>query len=92
MSDETRLKLLVLLLDKDYCVGALAKKLDISKSAISQHLKVLREAELVIGEKRGYWVHYSVKEDQLDKITKKLNNLSEYYSFECTGCCKHNEK
>ncbi len=53
------------MLTKNYCVQALAKHNQISESAVSQHLKVLREADLVIGEKRGYYVHYSVKRDNL---------------------------
>jgi DNA-binding transcriptional ArsR family regulator len=40
------------------CVNALAAELGISQPAVSQHLGVLRAADLVIGERRGYHVHY----------------------------------
>lgn len=53
IADETRLNILKLLLAKKFCVKVLAKKLEISESAVSQQLKVLREADLVIGEKKG---------------------------------------
>ena len=50
LSDETRYNLIKLLLSHDYCVGALAKRLNISESAVSQHLKILRTAGLVKGD------------------------------------------
>ncbi len=52
LADETRFKLVKLLLTHDLCVGALAKHLSISEAAVSQHMKCLREAGLVKG-KRG---------------------------------------
>ncbi len=51
LSDETRFNLVRLLLTHDFCVGALAHRLGISEAAVSQHLKSLREAGLVKGEK-----------------------------------------
>ena len=44
LSDENRLLILRLLGRRDYCVRALARQLGISQAAVSQHLKVLREA------------------------------------------------
>ncbi len=52
LGDETRYNLVKLLLQHDFCVGALAKGLDMSESAVSQHLKVLRNTEIVKGEKK----------------------------------------
>ena len=48
LADETRLKLGRLLLTHNFCVRALARKLKISEAAVSQHLRVLREANHVI--------------------------------------------
>jgi len=53
LADEKRLKILQMLLSSDLCVGALAKHLSILKPAVSQHLRILRKAGLVKGEKRG---------------------------------------
>lgn len=75
IADETRFKLLKFLLIKNYCVKALADRLGISESAVSQHLKILREADLVIGEKRGYFVHYSVKKEKLLEIAEYIQEL-----------------
>ncbi|GAB6137726.1 ArsR/SmtB family transcription factor [Halanaerobaculum tunisiense] len=90
IADTTRLKLLALLLKQDYCVTALAKELDISESAVSQHLKKLREAGLVVGIKKGYWVHYSAKEEKINQLASKLEDLSSLVdcSKDQTGCCK----
>ena len=89
LADENRFKILKLLLSKNYCVGALAKKLDISESAVSQQLKLLREADLVLGEKKGYYVHYTVKKENLKEIGDYINQLAETEHANSSGneCC-----
>ena len=77
LGDETRYCLVKLLLQYDFCVGALAKQLDMSESAVSQHLKVLRNAGIVKGEKRGYFTHYYIDRDYLRNAAKKLAELCE---------------
>jgi ArsR family transcriptional regulator len=77
LSDETRLNLVKLLLEHDFCVGAIARKLSVSESAVSQHLKVLRTAGLVKGEKRGYFTHYYVDRKMLKWVANQLITLSE---------------
>ena len=70
LSDKTRFELVKLLLTHDFCVGALAHHLRISEAAVSQHLKLLREAGLVKGEKRGYWTHYMVEKNKLNELAE----------------------
>ena len=69
LADPTRLKLLKLLSWQQepnaLCVNALAYRLGVTQSAISQHLKVLKNAGMVNGEKRGYRVHYFVSKEGL---------------------------
>lgn len=72
LADESRLRIVNLLLTHDLCVGALASHLDISKAAVSQHLQILRKAGLVKGEKRGYWTHYSVERSALHDIANNF--------------------
>lgn len=86
IADKTRLELLESLLTKNYCVSALAERNDISESAVSQHLKILREADLVIGEKRGYYVHYTVKRDNLKLIAAEIEKLADREIEGCEGC------
>lgn len=76
LSDETRFRLLGLLLAKNLCGKALAGSLGVSEAAVSQHLKVLKEAGLVEGEKRGYWMHYSVQKESLNQVIYELDRLA----------------
>ncbi len=76
LSDGTRFELVNILLAHDLCVGALARRLGVSEAAVSQHLKQLREVGLVKGEKRGYWTHYTVERDKLNKLAEALTALT----------------
>ncbi len=88
LADETRLNLVKLLLTHDLCVGALAKRLAVSEAAVSQHLKQLREAGLVKGEKRGYWTHYTVEKEKLHELAGLLKGLTELPSCPEGVCIK----
>ena len=77
LGDANRLKIVMLLLEKDYCVGALANKLEISKAAVSQHMKVLRKNGMVKGEKRGYFTHYIVQQHHIRDISKQLGQIAD---------------
>lgn len=77
LGDSRRLEIIELLLEKSFCVKALAKRLEISESAVSQQLKILREVALVRGEKKGYFVHYTVQKDRLKEAAEYINNLSQ---------------
>lgn len=89
LADETRLKLVTLLLSHDFCVGALAKQLNISEAAVSQHLQLLRKAGVVKGEKRGYYTHYWVEREGLKKAAENLTELASRISEGQGGCRKH---
>ncbi|MBN1957546.1 MAG: winged helix-turn-helix transcriptional regulator [Desulfuromonadales bacterium] len=65
LSVETRVRMIELLKRRSLCVNALAKILHITPAAVSQHLRVLRDADLVIADKQGYFVHYRVNEETL---------------------------
>lgn len=67
LSVSTRLRLLHLVKDRALCVGALAHRLGITPGAVSQHLRVLREAGLVTAERCGYFVHYRLNRDTLSR-------------------------
>ncbi len=87
MADETRFKILTLLLENNYCVRGLSRKLQLSESAVSQHLKVLREAELIKGEKKGYFMHYDVDRDILHQLSSQIEELT---SVERKACKPEN--
>jgi len=78
LADPTRLKLLRLLSRQKepdaLCVNALAYRLGITQSAVSQHLRVLRSAGLVKGERRGYRVHYFTNREALIQVQKQISS------------------
>ena len=65
LSVETRVRMIELLKHRSLCVNALARSLCITPAAVSQHLRILRDAEIVTAEKRGYFVHYRVNQATL---------------------------
>lgn len=77
LSDENRRTIIRMLLERDFCVRALSHRLGISEAAVSQHVKVLKQAGLIEGEKRGYYVHYTVNRSLLQALGRELTALSE---------------
>ena len=87
LADKTRYSIVELLLQHNYCVGALDRHLDLSESAVSQHLKILRTTGIVKGEKRGYFTHSTVDRDLLRHAAEELTALSRLEKRE-TPCSK----
>ena len=56
LSVDTRVRIVQLLKERTLCVNALAARLDITPAAVSQHLRILRDAGLVSADKQGYFV------------------------------------
>ena len=77
LGDPSRLKIikLILLKGNNLCVGMIANKLEISQPAISQHLKILKNAGLVEAERMGFHMHYRVKKDALDNYGINISEL-----------------
>jgi len=86
LADDTRFRIIHLLLTHDLCVGALADRLSMSKAAVSQHLQILRKAGLVRGEKRGYWTHYGVDRDVLRRIGETLKETADQSPAGSAAC------
>ena len=80
LSDETRLRLVKLLAEQGpegaLCVGALANRLGVTQSAVSQHLAVLRGAGLVVDERRGYFVHYRLNRRRLVEWQERVGEIT----------------
>jgi DNA-binding transcriptional ArsR family regulator len=75
LSVPNRVKILEVLKVSSLCVNALAKELGLTAAAVSQHLRILRDADLIRPEKRGYYVHYVVDWDVLDHWRCLTQNL-----------------
>jgi len=72
LSSEPRLKIVRLLKEHPQCVNAIAKRLDMTQAAVSQNLRILREAGLARGLKRGNWMHYEMPAEGLQKCGRAL--------------------
>lgn len=85
LGDPKRFLLLQLMSERGYCVRALAQKSCLSESAVSQHLKVLREADLVYGVKKGYYTHYRLDKEVLDQLISELVQIRDAKRQPCGG-------
>jgi len=66
LSVDTRVRMIELLRSRHpLCVNALARQLGITAAAASQHLRILRDADIAVAEKRGYHVHYRLNHEAL---------------------------
>ncbi len=75
LSVDTRVRIVQLLTERSLCVNALARKLKITPAAVSQHLRILRDADLAEAEKRGYHVHYRVNRETLAEWKELADGL-----------------
>lgn len=72
-----RRKILAYLSETSLTAGEIAERFDMSKPALSKHLKVLENAGMVKSEKKGQFVHYSLADQ---------NMLATLHSFLTTFC------
>lgn len=69
--DPTRLKIMFALSKEELCVHDIAELLDMTQSAISHQLRVLRNVRLVKNRKEGKTVYYSLDDDHVYKILEQ---------------------
>ena len=70
LNDATRREILELLKDRDMTAGEIAEQFNISKPSISHHLDLLKQAGLVIANKDGQFIHYSINTTVMDEMLK----------------------
>jgi ArsR family transcriptional regulator len=63
LGDETRIRLLKLLEQRELCVCELMQALDMTQSRVSRNLGILKNAGLVKDRRDGLWVHYSLNNE-----------------------------
>ncbi len=85
LGEPKRFQLLQLMSSRSYCVRALAVRSSLSESAVSQHLKILREAGLVCGIKKGYYTHYCLDKEALGEVISELELLRTVQRRPCDG-------
>ncbi len=70
LNDPTRRMILEMLLKKDLTAGEIVEKFKISGPSISHHLDLLKQAKLVVAEKEGQFIYYSLNTTVVDEIMK----------------------
>lgn len=77
LADPTRRKILKMLREKDLTAGEISEEFDISKPSISHHLNLLKQAKLVLSEKQGQNVLYSLNTTIFQDIVQFFYDLQE---------------
>jgi ArsR family transcriptional regulator len=77
LGEPTRFRIYQQILSRKHCVRSLSKKLSLTESAVSQHMKVLRETGLVYGERYGYHIHYLPTQEALDALCDAFGLMKE---------------
>lgn len=75
LSDPTRLNIVRFLGDGECCQCDIRDDLGTAQPLLSFHLKVLREAGLIRGRRRGKWVFYSIRQEALAEIASLVTEL-----------------
>lgn len=77
LSNTTRRKILAYLSSASLTAGEIAERFDISKPSMSKHLSILENAGLIIGERKGQFIHYRLVRESL------VNTLNGYVQEVC---------
>ncbi len=76
LSDANRRKVISLLRKKDMTAGEIADNFDISKPSISEHLKILKNADLISSEKNGQFITYFLNSSILEDVISYFMEIS----------------
>lgn len=68
--DSTRIKIINILIDGELCVNEISDKINVSQSAVSHQLRILKSSKLVKYRKDGNMIYYSIDDDHIEKIFK----------------------
>ena len=75
LGDETRLRLLEMLVDGELTVGDLVDQTGLGQSLVSHHLRTLRDAGLVVTRRDGRWIFYDIAEGAMSSVRNVLADL-----------------
>ena len=84
ISDGTRLRVLVLLCRSEQCVNGIADALGMSAPAISHHLRVMRQAEIISSRRDGKEVYYSIAANAYADLVRRT--VDTVFDCKCTSC------
>ncbi|CUH95584.1 hypothetical protein P22_1657 [Propionispora sp. 2/2-37] len=73
--DETRLKIIEMLLGKELCVCDILEAFDKTQPVISHHLKILKHAGLVTDVRDGKWIYYSLAPEVFELVSSFFRRM-----------------
>lgn len=86
LGDPTRLRILAVLADGTHCVCEIQEVVDVPGNLLSHHLKVLREAGLIEGTRRGRWIDYTLIPSALETMGRALPPDPSELGLDLTRC------
>lgn len=87
LCDEKRLMILELLQSGEKCACVLIEKMDIAQSALSYHMKILCESDIVKARQDGKWIHYSLHMAGSEYALKRLSQITTPLKDQKDSCC-----
>ena len=84
LGDGTRLRILWLLCHCKECVSDIAAALNLSKAVVSHHLQLLRRSNLVISERIGQEIHYSLADTREAQLLHQT--IEAMFAITCPKC------
>ena len=85
--DENRLMILEILQSGEKCACHLLKKINISQSTLSHHMKILCESGIVKSRQDGKWTHYKLSKSGSEYAIKRLREIT-MENENTVNCCK----
>lgn len=87
--DENRIRIIKLLRLGEKCACELLEEINVTQPTLSHHMKILCDAEIVVGRKEGKWTHYSISEKGVEQAKECLQLLTAR-DDECENksCCE----
>jgi DNA-binding transcriptional ArsR family regulator len=70
LGDKNRRKIVELLKEKDMSVGEILKSFDFTQASLSHHLDILKRANLILDERRGQFIFYSLNVSVFEEFVK----------------------
>jgi len=83
LADDTRQRILVMLAEKEMCVGDIVAAFGISQPAVSHHLSILKQFKLVTSRRDGKQVYYAVNHDNVVQCCGRL--MAKFEAQEACG-------
>lgn len=74
LADKNRRTILELLKEKDMTVGEIGKHLPITGASLSHHLDILKRANLIVSQRKGQFILYSLNTSVFEEVVKTVMN------------------